>query len=1214
MGGAPVRRGLRATFYFGLVLALGVGGASAAESNVRGKYVDRATSYLHGQAPNTEDAAPDGAGLPPFRISIDGEPVDGATGGAQFEERPDTQRRSDVALQQADIRIRFDPLLDKPALNAWSWPATAVRGEPIEFLSYTNYAYFVAKAEIRLYERDPGRGSHPLATLPIDVRTGSAQWRIPGVAPDTLYFVLRVYDAHGRYDETVPKSVTVVERARPVADADTPERERLVGWGENALAVSNIAIRGGTVTVDGKQVPSDATVTVLDLPVPVDRAGRFAVRQILPPGPHEVAVAVGRADGTVARYSRSLSIADDSWFYVAMADLTLGNNSRKGPIELVTADLDQYEDSSFAYGRTAFYLKGKIKGRYLLTASADTREQPLDHLFSNFNDKDPRYLLRRIDPDRYYPIYGDDSTTVDDAPTQGKFYLRIERGDSHVMWGNFRTQWGGSELLQYARSLYGAQAVYRSERTTSFGERRIEASAFGAEPGTAQSREDFRGTGGSLYYLRHRDVTQGSERVWIEERDRDSGLVLQRRELLPAQDYDMNYLQGRVLLQRPLPSTADANTLVQTSALSGNPLYLVVNYEYVPGLTALDDLAYGVRAHDWLNDHVGIGIAGYRQELGDEKQLLGGVDLTLRYKPGTYVRAEVARSNGAGADELDSLNGGFDFAAQRAPGRSAGAQRIDALIDFSEVWESRRGQAAFYWQDRDRGYSAPGMITQNEAVEQLGGRLSAPLTPRFGVDLKGDRWEAASQDRTAVEVDVHYDLTLRWAASLGLRNDDRSTRIPNASAILSEDGGRLDGILRFDYLPYRRDYGAFDLLGPTHRGDWNAYGYAQTTLHRDGNRRARDRIGLGMGWQYNDRFHLLSEVSGGDGGVGGKFGGDYRIDDRSNAYLTYTLETEREDVNYRGRQGVMTTGSRYRVSDAMAVFGETRATGGAGPQSLIHAYGLDYAPNDRWSYGVKAEVGTVSDPIGGDLDRHAVGANVAYYHDATKFASALEFRDESGNVLGTRQTWLMRNTFGRQMNASWRLLGKLNFSMSDADGGEFFDADYAEAVTGMAWRPVANDRFNALFKYTWFYELPSPGQLAARSDRLADYAQESHVLSADTIYDVVPWLSVGAKYGLRIGRLKDARVDGRWFDSRAQLIVLRADLHLVKEWDAVVEGRTLSASEADDRRSGALVAVYRHVGERFKVGVGYNFTDYSDDLTDVSYRSRGWFLNLLGEM
>ena len=1205
---------MRKSLLAALGFVLGAGAwAADDDGSLRGKHLDNASTYLHGQAPNTEDGAAPGNPVAPFRISIDGVPVDGAVTGASFESLPDAQRRSDVALEKADVQIKFDPLQVKPALNTWAWPNAAVRGQPVEFLGYGNYANWIAKAEIRLFERDDTHAQAPLAVLPFDLRGGALTWAVPGNAPDTLRFVLRVYDARGRFDETAVKALTIVDRAKPAADVQDPARERLVGWGENSLTVSNIAVRGGTVTISGEHVAAGQPVTAFDMPVPVDRNGRFAMRQILPPGPQEVSVAVGQADGTVARYTRSLSIADDSWFYVAMADLTLGNNSSTGPIELVTGDLDQY-DSSFAYGRTAFYVKGRIKGEYLLTASADTREQPIEHLFSNFSDKDPRYLLRRIDPDRYYPVYGDDSTTVDDAPTQGKFYIRIDRGDSHVMWGNFRTQWGGSELLQYARSLYGANALYRSEKTTGFGERSVEINAFGAEPGTAQSREDFRGTGGSLYYLRHRDITQGSERVWIEERDRDSGLVLQRRELLPAQDYDMNYIQGRVMLQRPLSSTADGNTLVQTSALNGNPLFLVVNYEYVPGLTALDDLAYGVHAHDWLNDHIGVGFAGYRQENGNDKQLLGGVDVTLRYKPGTYVRAEVAKSNGSGTDELNSLNGGFDFAAQRSSGRNAQAQRIDALVDFSELWEQQRGQAAFYWQNRDRGYSAPGMITQNEAIEQVGGRMTLPVAERLDIDVKGDRWNAESQDRTAIEGDLSYDLATHWAASLGLRNDDRNTRVANASQILSEDGNRLDGVLRIDYLPHRRDFSPYDPLLEANKGEWNAYGFAQATLSRSGNRRDNDRGGLGMGWQVNDRFHFLSEVSGGDGGVGGKVGGDYQIDDRSNAYLTYTLETEREDVNYRGRQGVFTTGSRYRLSEEMSVFGETRATGGAGPESLIHAYGLDLAPNDRWSVGVKAEVGTVSDPLSGDLERHAAGANVAYYFEDTKFASSLEYRDEHGNLLGDRQTWLMRNTFGKQLDPSWRLLGKLNFSVSDSDGGEFFDADYAEAVTGAAYRPVDNDRWNTLFKYTWYYELPSPGQLAPGSDQIADFAQASHVLAVDTIYDVKPWLSLGAKYGLRIGRLKDTRVNGRWFDSRAQLYVLRADLHLVKEWDAVIEGRTLNATEAKDRRTGALVGLYRHLGERVKVGVGYNFTDYSDDLTDVSYENRGWFFNIIGEM
>jgi hypothetical protein len=43
------------------------------------------------------------------------------------------------------------------------------------------------------------------------------------------------------------------------------------------------------------------------------------------------------------------------------------------------------------------------------------------------------------------------------------------------------------------------------------------------------------------------------------------------------------------------------------------------------------------------------------------------------------------------------------------------------------------------------------------------------------------------------------------------------------------------------------------------------------------------------------------------------------------------------------------------------------------------------------------------------------------------------------------------------------------------------------------------------------------------------------------------------------------------------------------------------------------VGVDRHIGEHFKVGVGYNFTDFSDDLKLTDYVYQGWFINLVGK-
>jgi len=49
------------------------------------------------------------------------------------------------------------------------------------------------------------------------------------------------------------------------------------------------------------------------------------------------------------------------------------------------------------------------------------------------------------------------------------------------------------------------------------------------------------------------------------------------------------------------------------------------------------------------------------------------------------------------------------------------------------------------------------------------------------------------------------------------------------------------------------------------------------------------------------------------------------------------------------------------------------------------------------------------------------------------------------------------------------LIGKLDHSVSDSSLGEFYAGGYTEAVVGYAYRPVRNDRLNALVKYTYFF-------------------------------------------------------------------------------------------------------------------------------------------------
>ena len=235
--------------------------------------------------------------------------------------------------------------------------------------------------------------------------------------------------------------------------------------------------------------------------------------------------------------------------------------------------------------------------------------------------------------------------------------------------------------------------------------------------------------------------------------------------------------------------------------------------------------------------------------------------------------------------------------------------------------------------------------------------------------------------------------------------------------------------------------------------------------------------------------------------------------------------------------------------------------------------------------------------------------------EGTRFASNLEARFEDGLLAGNnrdRTTWLMRNTASVDANEDWELLGRFNFAISDSDQSDFLDADFVEGVLGAAYRPVDNDRFNALLKYTYFEDL-SPAQQFSSNGSQSLARQKSQIFSVDGIYDLTDKFSIGAKYGYRSGEVALDRTSDTYFTSDAHLGVLRLDYHAVKKWDLLVEGRILSSSLADDQRLGSLVGLYRHVGDNAKIGVGYSFSEFSDDLTDFELDNDGFFINLVGK-
>ncbi len=1151
-----------------------------------------------------KDCAPvSAAPAEPFAFTIDGRSPDALASKKSAHataSTADSQRCTDVALAKADVQIRYDGLNSEPRLNVVAAPDAALKGGDVTFKTHANYALLIANAEIRLFEKGTTTRQAPIAVVPID--RGVARWAIPKDVGDSVTYVLRVYDNGGRFDETAPK---ILDLAAVRAGKSGPN-ELLSVYDGNALEVRNIPISGGAVLVSGRNVAPGHTVTVMGMSVPVDAKGDFAVRQIVASGEHQISVAIADPKGQASVFTRSAIVPDHDFFYVALADLTVGKSATSGPMAVLNPDTaDQYKDKVFVNGRLAFYLKGKVQGDTLLTASADTRDQPIQHLFSNFDSKDPRYLLRNLDPNRYYPIYGDDSTLTEDAPTRGKFYVRLDRGDSNIMWGNFKTAITGTEYLRYERGLYGARAQSKTVEATKFGERRGQVEVFAAEPGTLGARDVFRGTGGSVYYMSRQNLTEGSERITVESRDHNTGLVVKTQTLSATQDYEVNYLQGRIILKNPLTSTGSSDFIVQTGSLSGVDQYIVVNYEYAPSLQANRDKAFGGRASYWVNDHVQVGVTGYDQTAAAEKVAIGGADVTVRASAGTYVKVEGARSTGAGSGENVSVDGGFSFVNRSSSGAPAWARRIEAAADLGEIIKGADGRIAAFYKEKETGFSGPGELTLNRGGREMGVKSVVQLDKHWGTKTKLDSKQDEFRNYSSGEQNVSYSFDDYWKATIGARLDDNRVALASASPIYNQNGRRTDAAVRLDYASQQ---------------DWSTYVYGQATVDKTGDRLANNRIGVGGEARLNARTKILGEISEGNGGLGAIVGTEYKIDEKRSSYLNYALNPDRTDIISRGGTGTLTGGVRERFSDSFSVFGEERLKYGGGFSGLTHAYGLDFVPVEHWKAGIVLENGRFSDPYQGDVRRTAVSPSIGYTYKGLTYSGRVEYRhDDITSVSGStynqsiRDVYLMNNTLVNKLNSDWRYIGKLNGSY--ATGGTntgFYQGNFLEAVTGFAYRPIASDRLNALFKYTYFYNTPTQGQ-SALGNGAGDYSQQSHVLSVDAAYDLTNYVTLGGKYAIRVGALRDNAVGGPWFDSKTQLAIGRLDFHVVKEWDVTVELRALEVIEAKDLKAGALVGVYRHLGDNFKVGVGYNFTKFSDDLTNLSSNNRGVFVNAIGK-
>lgn len=384
-----------------------------------------------------------------------------------------------------------------------------------------------------------------------------------------------------------------------------------------------------------------------------------------------------------------------------------------------------------ASGRAAFFLKGKIKGDLLLTAAYDSSK-----------DRDGE-LFRDIQPDKYYPVYGDSAARGFDAQSSGSLYVRVDHRRSYLLLGDFNTQSRSNEvraLGAYSRSLNGVRAHVENNR--------LEGNVFASQDTTRQIVREIpaNGTSGPFEFGAGFGRVN-SETVEILTRDRDQpSVILATKRLQRYVDYEFEPFTGRILFYQPI-SSVDINF---------NPQSIRFTYEYDLGGEPF--WVYGADGQLRVNDRLEVGGSYVREEEPANEREIGSVNATVKLATGTYVISEFAAT--------DTVIDGLGYAG-----------RVD-LRHKSEKTEAR----IYYGQTSEHFSNQSSLLSRGRVEAGIKATQQLPGPNRLTVQaLRTEDAANSSSSRQGVRADVAHTFTNNIILEFGARWSEETITPAGAS-------------------------------------------------------------------------------------------------------------------------------------------------------------------------------------------------------------------------------------------------------------------------------------------------------------------------------------------------------------------------------------------------------------------------------------------------
>ena len=933
------------------------------------------------------------------------------------------------------------------------------------------------------------------------------------------------------------------------------------------LPPSGVPMTNSRLVVPGKTVPGNR-VYVNDTEVAVDAAGNFVLTMALERGDNPFTARVVDSNGYSGQIEQTINYAGDKMFFMALLDGKFSQIETSGSLEAAGTDK---RSETVSEGRIAYYLKGHVRGKYLLTSAFDSGQQKLGDLFADITARDNERLLTNLDPDTLYPVYGDDSTLVYDAQSQSKFYVALESDKLSAMIGNYALNFTDTELAAYQRTLYGASVTYLSPADEETGARKTKAQAFYANIDQAHVRDEMRATGGSLYYLSQRDIIEGSEHLSVIVRDQDSGLILERRALQQGLDYTIDYVDGRLLTNGPLSSVKSDNSLIDNNILGGNAVYLQVDYE--TRVDGFEQTAAGVRVRQGIGERLSLGVTGIDEDQLGGQYSLSAVDAEYKLGGKSRLVAEFATSEGNNSVAYVSEDGGLTYQpVTQDAGSSGDAFKIAAEIDAGQWfgWDDRL-LINTYFKRLDTGFSA-NSVTSEQGSEKSGIGASLKISDNSSMLARYEKQTQLGDGSENTLGTVQWNLKReRWGVAAEL--EDRSGYSGDATMLAVRVNNRWTDVLS-TILEHQQTLSGV----------------------------ANDQSTVGVAFKATEKLTLDARATTGTLGDSAQLGA--QLEWRGNRFY---LAQQFNDQVSSGANNKRLVGVELPFGPDGALYSEyhwNELSTGNQQQQMIGAR-QRFKTDSGLQLQLSGEHSAQNSSSVHEGERYAISADVSYENEnGIRISTRNEYRQDSRSMAS--EQFISTTNLTLPMSDSLSVLGKYRFSKSESEAEIERNIDFTEASIGLAYRPVAHDRLNLLTRYTRLSNTPTVFQLANISGGVS-----SDIFAVDWSYQLTQRIEWVGKQAMRWSEDDNDPLNLR---SLTSLSIQRVNWSLPKDFLLGTEFRRMTQDLANDERNGFATEIMWEGFDPLRIGIGYNFSEVSDnEYVEYDFTSKGFFMRLQGK-